>query len=74
MTRPPEVPTVAGAPAASRPALDRARQDLLAAFDAKRDADRRFLAAFAVYEATADACRSVIRARDTDPPAHRTGL
>lgn len=44
--------------------LERARRDLLAAFDAKRDADRRYLGAFAAYEAAADAYRRAIGVPD----------
>jgi hypothetical protein len=73
MTRRPDTPTTDEAGATLRLALERARQDLLAAFDAKRDADTRFMAAVAAYEARAEACRSAARAPDPVRPARRTG-
>ena len=39
-------------------ALDRARAELLAAFEAKGEADRRYLRAVLAYDAAAAACRA----------------
>lgn len=38
--------------------LDRARAELLAAFEAKGEADRRYLRAVLAYDAAAAACRA----------------